>query len=505
MKPLPVHPAARLAPLWLRARAIVLVMTVLAALAPGSAQPLAAARALQNAPAQPLALLAGPEYQFDGVVYAVEANAVYRATVGGGWERLAALTLGSRGPRYTGAAVASTGPNQAELLLTTSDLRLLRVPLPPAEGAAPQAFSLPYFASDVRALLPSPKFAFDQTLYVVTPAVIFRSTDGGASWSRPGSWGETVRATLELQGGAMLALSGDRHALLFEREDGTVHRLDPAMVNWYGVPAGVLPPNPVAVTVDAGTPAGFVLIDAVTGAVRRVSLRESRFDPALRNLRQAGTVGPEQPPAAGLAARAPESLPSPDGRLRLYLDANNVLNLEEEGEYLRPIAITLGGSATPPRALWWPNSAGFLLLVDGKLYTEQVSGLTARLIDVSRPERLWEPNALRWFNLLAPPPEFEYYFWFDDQSIPAMPLDALLPSPQFDLDATIYALQGKSLHRSTDGGSSWQLAAADVLPESGGIVAAALAVGGANRLDLLLLTSGGALERVDLSALPQAP
>lgn len=481
------------------------LLAVAAALALVAARPLAAASSLQDAPVRPFALVAGPDFQFDGVVYAVQPNGVYRTAAGGGnWERIAALTLGSRGPRYTGAAAARSGPNQGELLLTTSDLRLLRVPLPVQDGVQPQSLGLPYFAGDVRAVLPSPKFEFDHTLYIVTPATIFRTLDGGATWSRPGSWGETLRAALQLQGGAMLALSGDKHTLLLEREDGTVHRLDPALVNWYSVPSGVLPPNPVAVTIDAGTQAGFVLIDALTGAVRRVPLRESRLDPALRNLRQAGTVGPEQPPAAGLAARAPESLPSPDGRLRLYLDEDNVLMLEEEGTFLRPIAITLGGSATPPRALWWPNSAGFLLLVDGRLYTEQVSGLTARLVDVARPERLWEPNALRWFNLLAPPPAFEYYFWFDDQNAPAGPLDALLPSPQFDLDATIYALQGESLHRSTDGGSSWELAAADVLPEGSGIAAATLAVGGANRLDLLLLTSGGALQRVDLSALPQA-
>lgn len=462
------------------------------------ALPAAGAPAGQAAPTAPLALLAGPSYQFDGAVYAVQDAAVYRTHSGSTqWERVAALAPDRRNARYTGAAVAASGPNRAELLLTTSDLRLLRVPLP-LDGGDRTEYGLPYFADDVRALLPSPKFEFDQTLYIVTPNTIFRTSDGGASWSRPGSWGETVRATLLLQGGAMLALGGDQHALLLERENGTVIRLDPASVNWYGVPAGSLPPNPVAVT--AGADATFELIDAVTGAARRVPLREVRGDPALRGLRQAGTVGPEQRPAPGAA---PESLPSPDGRYRLYLGEANTLLLDQDGSFLRAISITLGGSDAPPRALWWPNSAGFLLLVKGRLYTEQVSGLTARLVDLERPERLWDPGALRWFNLTAPPPAFEYYFWFDDQNAPPGPLDALLPSPKFDLDHTIYAVKGNTLHQSIDGGSTWTAAAGALLPRGQRIVAAALAVADANRFDLLLLTANGALYRVDLADLPQ--
>jgi len=107
---------------------------------------------------------------------------------------------------------------------------------------------IPVAGDSVVALLASPKFQFDRTLYLVTDAAIWRSVDGGGSWleaaNLPDAGRREFTAATIVDGGA------NHHQLLVTTAGGALWRIDPAQLDWR-LPRGAVatPPGALAITI----------------------------------------------------------------------------------------------------------------------------------------------------------------------------------------------------------------------------------------------------------------
>lgn len=84
-------------------------------------------------------------------------------------------------------------------------------------------------------LLPSPSYAVDRTAYVVAPTTIWRTTDGGATWTqwRQSRFTDSADFRQRIHSAAISPLlADDNYRLYLGAGNGEVLALDPALIEW---------------------------------------------------------------------------------------------------------------------------------------------------------------------------------------------------------------------------------------------------------------------------------
>ena len=100
------------------------------------------------------------------------------------------------------------------------------------QGAIVSSRLQPLFLDPVVALLPSPKYVFDRTLYLLTARQLFRSTDGGENWAVLSNRPEHDEQAGRYVQGSIVDVGNNRHLLLLATSRGELFTLDPQMGDW---------------------------------------------------------------------------------------------------------------------------------------------------------------------------------------------------------------------------------------------------------------------------------
>lgn len=211
----------------------------------------------------------------------------------------------------------------------------------PARGGAPGdgvlRDPLPVAGDSVVALLASPKFQFDHTLYLVTDAALWRSVDGGGNWLEAANLPDAGR--WEFTAATIVDIGNNRHQLLATTAGGALWRIDPEQIAWR-LPRGAVttPPGVLAITIaydddfyrdtfgytlDAPNIRHYALIMPVNETAPR--LREAKSAFYWLQFPAADAAPTLRPEAAANTWVLPYLHPAPGGQLTTTLAAGDYL------------------------------------------------------------------------------------------------------------------------------------------------------------------------------------
>ena len=356
---------------------------------------------------------------------------LYRSTDGGDhWQRLAG-GLEQESDLST-LALAADG----KLVLGTRQGQVLSVN---PDALSWQAAAAEIGIAQITALAFSPAFAQDRTLFAAGPTVgVFRSDDGGGTWQGLGFPTRASRGK-----GMLLALSPNypQDGTIFVAGPVGVYRSRDRGASWEELAEGLGPLFPAtALAVSPNFAHDRTLL--VGGDHRQPQVFVSRDGGDTWRLANQGLP----PASSGIAALACSPHFADDRTLYAWVQYEGLYRSDDGGRSWAQVF------AAPD---WFLQSLA--VAPDGTLFAGTLYGGLYRSAD----------RGLSWQPLAGGlPPEAQGATW----------VKAIVPSPDFARDRTLFVGLDRGIYRSVDGGASWQSAWEGIPADSDGTPPSILAL-----------------------------